>query len=764
MTDEQQPGSRPDPVDSEPTDATDDDCMVTKTPSERTPTKARNALPPTYFARQKIRKEIIRPKAERIAIYCRNSQFNENENSIDRQVRSGEEYIESIGGQRAPHQHIFVDEEKSGAFLDGRDGLAELGAAVSDRQIDGVFVERISRLGRDLGDLGVVYRHFNFHRVDVHTSDSGRIGLGHVVFQGLAAQEERDVFLKRRQATMDRLYEEGRMIAACLPYGYRRVDDGAVEIDPDAAPIVLEIFQAFAAGKTLRSIACDLNRRGVHARDGGTWSGRHFLKFGPKQGLLTLEIFKGLYVGRRFVCEPVFGRKKYVLKERDRSDAVVIEVPHLAIVPQQLFETVQKLISAREKLSEMTPRRDRKNYFLSGFVRCGCGAKMSYLGRSDGLYLFCTSTISGLSHPSAKLPARFIEAEMLSILRDEVLAGKVVTECNTHLDATSTARQQAASDRARSMAIIERLKSNLRESFEASIRAETTSATVAAMRTGWIEDLEREEFKLETLPVPAEPTARDPKHDAALRMKIDNQLARLRSGQSMETDQTLDDFIHKVVDEIVVEPGGPGKSCKLVVMMRMQTLVGDGVPELRTCERLVPTNWYFTDPALAARIKDLAASGVLALTDAEWAFVADVFGAARGIGSGKNHVPVRELAHAALFSARTSVPVRRLPRQFGATRALQSWLERFGRDGRLRHFIERLQANGVDKAEGLDPAHFETPRNRSLVDRLAAVAHCTRVLDGFEAAQGSIQGTSEVRSAEIHLHPGRSLSDDGKID
>ena len=62
----------------------------------------------------------------------------------------------------------------------------------------------------------------------------------------------------------------GYFLASRAPFGYKRVkvSDGAkerptLEVDPDTAPIVKEIFESSLRGNGLKEICKELNERGI---------------------------------------------------------------------------------------------------------------------------------------------------------------------------------------------------------------------------------------------------------------------------------------------------------------------------------------------------------------------------------------------------------------------------------------------------------------------------------------------------------------------
>lgn len=89
------------------------------------------------------------------------------------------------------------------------------------------------------------------------------------------AQLERDLIAQR---TRDALAELGRTTGdrgGRMPYGYLRLGDGRLRIEPSAAAIVRRIFNASRRGESLRDIARKLNAAEISAPLGGRGGWRH---------------------------------------------------------------------------------------------------------------------------------------------------------------------------------------------------------------------------------------------------------------------------------------------------------------------------------------------------------------------------------------------------------------------------------------------------------------------------------------------------------
>jgi DNA invertase Pin-like site-specific DNA recombinase len=137
-----------------------------------------------------------------------------------------------------------------------------------------------------------------------------------------------------------------------VPVGYRQRDDRTIEVDPDVAPIIRELFERRARGEGYEALARFLDERGVSTardRNGGrrtTWT---------RQGVATM------------LRNPFYatGRLEYggVVSEHDAG--AIIDVP--------LFHAAQ-----RPEARPRPQRNPHSTWLLTGFARCGsCGHSLA---------------------------------------------------------------------------------------------------------------------------------------------------------------------------------------------------------------------------------------------------------------------------------------------------------------------------------------------------------------------------------------------------
>jgi site-specific DNA recombinase len=217
-----------------------------------------------------------------------------------------------------------------------------------------------------------------------------------------------------------------------LCYGYRvvrtlngaTVTTGEREIEPTEAAIVQRIFREFTAGHSPKQIVKLLNREGVPGPFGGKWS-PSTIHGNPKRGTGILN--NELYIGRmvwnrlRYVKNPDTGKR--VSRLNPSSEWITTDIPHLRIVPDELWSAAKerqthtrRAIAATGKLGTA----NRPRYLFSGLTKCGeCGAGYVVYSRD---HLGCFGTRDrGTCTNKLTIARQEVEARVLAALQDKLM-------------------------------------------------------------------------------------------------------------------------------------------------------------------------------------------------------------------------------------------------------------------------------------------------------------------------------------------------------
>jgi DNA invertase Pin-like site-specific DNA recombinase len=416
-------------------------------------------------------------KLARCAIYTRKSTEYNLElafNSLDAQREACEAYIKSQaheGWRLIPTR--YDDGAFSGASLE-RPALQQLLAEVRAGKIDIVLVYKVDRLTRSLADFAKLIELFDAHGVSfvsVTQSFNTSSSMGRLTLNVLLsfAQFERELIGERVRDKIAASKRRGLWVGGPVPLGYAAVNK-KIMVVPAEAKAVRTIFARYLALGSIRTLADELDRQGIHSKRRRLSNGRSVggKRFGV--GALAHLLKNPFYIG-----EVVY-----------RGE--VHRGQHEPILESALFEAVQAKLAA-----QVTARRCRLRgspAMLTGRLFDAGGNRMSptHTNRGGARYRYYVSqaVLQG-KPPSAglvgRVPAAEIEAFVIAALRK-------------HLNASGSGEQLPDNDRDLLERHLERvtLKPNhielrLRQSGEAAQADNDSSAAhianVATMTIPW---------------------------------------------------------------------------------------------------------------------------------------------------------------------------------------------------------------------------------------------------------------------------------------
>jgi site-specific DNA recombinase len=221
-----------------------------------------------------------------------------------------------------------------------------------------------------------------------------------------------------------------------LCYGYDVVreydsrDDpihGGRAINEAEAAIVRRVFAEFAAGKSPRRIAVELNRDHIAGPRGGEWDASTINgNIVRGTGVLNNELYIGRIVWNRlrYVKDPNTGKR--ILRLNTPQSWIVQDVPELRIVPQDLWGTVKQ----RQQLLKRDTRPDvrekpfwaqqRPRFLMTGLAKCGeCGS--SYVKISANLFGCAAVRNRGTCSNRLNIRVETLEETILNGLRTRLM-------------------------------------------------------------------------------------------------------------------------------------------------------------------------------------------------------------------------------------------------------------------------------------------------------------------------------------------------------
>ena len=285
------------------------------------------------------------------------------------------------------------DDGLSGRYFDTRPQFTEMIELAKKGKINCIIVKDCSRFGRDYVELGdYLEQLFPFFGIrfiainDHYDSDKTEGGLD-IAFKNLVYDIYSRDLSKKLKESRRRMASQGKYLAGQTLYGYRKKKNNKhqLEIDPEAAAVVREMFDMRLAGMGLTDIARNLNDRGIkcptaYKHEKGepvTKNGEYENMYWTSSTVLIIlsnEIYTGAVVALKVASDRVSGK----LKARPKEEWVRAEGMHEAIVTKEEFQQVQDMIRPQQKPTGKRMMR----------YKCGhCGRSLTRRNRTD---LYCS--------------------------------------------------------------------------------------------------------------------------------------------------------------------------------------------------------------------------------------------------------------------------------------------------------------------------------------------------------------------------------------
>lgn len=327
--------------------------------------ESRNSLHPSMTDTAKQKK--------RVAAYARvSTDSDEQLSSYEAQVEFYTRHIQS--NPEWEFVNVYTDEGISGTNTKKREGFNRMVADALSGRIDLILTKSISRFARNTVDTLTTVRKLKeknvevyFEKENIYTLDAkGEVMI--TIMSSLAQEESRSIsenvtWGKRRSM------EEGRFSLAYKYFlGYKKGNDGILEIVEEEAEIVREIYQLFLEGKTIRAIADYLTKQGIP-----TPRGKEKWSVSTITSILTNEKYKGDALLQKTYTADFLTKKSK--KNRGEVPQYYIKDSHPAIIDPATFDLVQQEIERR--------RPDRRQLHRSSpfTAKIICGDCGGYYGR-----------------------------------------------------------------------------------------------------------------------------------------------------------------------------------------------------------------------------------------------------------------------------------------------------------------------------------------------------------------------------------------------
>lgn len=342
----------------------------------------------------------------RVAIYARYSSDLQRPASIEDQIRQCSE-VAAWKGWEIARDYIRYDQAKSGRTLVGREGLEELVrlAEQKPRPFDGIIIDDTSRFGRNLSDTlplsdilenAGVFLHF------VNTGLDSRDPNFRILFIAYGQQDEQ---ASRHLGQCVHRGQRGRVLKGFngngRVFGYRNVpiEDPTrkaaygrpyimgvrLEINPEEAAIVKQIFELYVQGLGCRAIAKKLNEERIPSPlklEKG--KGKRIWSTLAMAGILKNEKYHGVHVWNKTksVRNARTHRKEH--RPRPESEWERVEVSQWRIISDALWNAAVEVNAKRRQawiqLGGLNRTKESREYVFSGSMTCGvCGGSFNVI-------------------------------------------------------------------------------------------------------------------------------------------------------------------------------------------------------------------------------------------------------------------------------------------------------------------------------------------------------------------------------------------------
>lgn len=321
----------------------------------------------------------------KIAAYCRVSTAKEAQlDSLHNQKRFFADYAEKHGHELV---EVYADEGISGTSLKKRGAFQRLLTDAAQGRFELVVVKDISRFARNTVDFLQSIRTLKSYGINTLFLTANMESLGESEFVltvfGAMAQEE--------SANLSRRVKFGKKINAKkgrVPqrvFGYDRMDNFTLEINPKEAQVVREIYALYLEkGLGCRTISLELNRLGHKTKLGCDWNPRAVRR------VLTNSIYCGRYVNNKYEVEDYLTGRQVRLPQQEQFHH---SRPEWAIVSRAVFDRAQEQLAQRRSQYDPDHRvRYSGKYPFSTLIKCAhCGRSFCRKQYKNRIYWKCTT-------------------------------------------------------------------------------------------------------------------------------------------------------------------------------------------------------------------------------------------------------------------------------------------------------------------------------------------------------------------------------------
>ena len=341
-------------------------------------------------------------------IYARYSSDNQREESIEGQIRECTAYAEKNGITVVKH---YIDRALS-AKTDNRPDFQQMIKDSEKRLFDIVLVWKLDRFARNRYDSAhyeylLERNHVKLVSATEPISDSPAGIMVKSMLTGMAEYYSAELSEKVVRGMTENVLK-GKYNGGTIPIGFKVDEEKFFQVDPLKAPFVVEAFQRYNDGATMKELMNWLNDSGV------TTNRNQKFTYNSVQTLLT--------------------NKRYIGENHFKDIVMPDSIP--AIVDKDLFEEVQLKIKKNSRAPARHKAED--DYLLTTKLFCGmCGAMMfgeCGTGRNKVVHHYYKCATAKRFKTCKKKTVRkewledLVIAETMKLIQDDAVIDAIVAE------------------------------------------------------------------------------------------------------------------------------------------------------------------------------------------------------------------------------------------------------------------------------------------------------------------------------------------------
>ena len=262
---------------------------------------------------------------------------------------------------------LYADKGISGSNIKKRPQFLTMMQDAREHRFDVIYTKSVSRFARNTVELLEAVRELRdigieviFEKEQIHTfQPTSELFL---TIAAAIAENDLQVDGDRQRWSIKHRIENGWISIGNGMFGYRMVENNQLEIVPEEAEIVREIYRRYIAGEGSSKLAAWLNETGVKSHTGKPWRQAGVL------GIIRNEKYKGDTLMMKKVK-----RNGKMLRNTDGkySQQYYIEDSHEGIVSKEIWEKAQEVLRQRNQGRE---KKQNPVYPFTGIVVCSsCG-------------------------------------------------------------------------------------------------------------------------------------------------------------------------------------------------------------------------------------------------------------------------------------------------------------------------------------------------------------------------------------------------------